>query len=41
MLFRSGDKIAEIRAKERAVGVIIGSVLIASAAAKESADKGE
>lgn len=38
---KGGDKIAEIRAKERAVGVIIGSVLIASAAAKESADKGE
>ncbi len=38
---KGAEKLAEIRAKERTVGVIIGSVLVASAAAKESADKGE
>ena len=38
---KGADKLAEIKRKERAVGVIIGSVMVASAAAKESADKSE
>lgn len=37
---KGADKLAEIRRKERAVGVIIGSVMVASAM-KEDANKGE
>lgn len=37
---KGADKLAEMRAKERAVGVIIGSVMVASAM-KEDAKKGE
>ncbi len=37
---KGADKLAEIRRKERTVGVIIGSVLAANAA-KESTDTGE
>ena len=37
---KGADKLAEIRRKERAVGVIIGSVMVASAM-KEDANKSE
>lgn len=37
---KGADKLAEIRRRERAVGVIIGSVVVASAM-KEDAKKGE
>lgn len=37
---KGADKLAEIRRKERAVGVIIGSVMVASAM-NEDAKKGE
>lgn len=37
---KGAEKLAEIR-RRKAVGVIIGSVMVASAAAKESADKSE
>ena len=37
---KGADKLAEIKRKERAVGVIIGSVMVANAM-KEDADKGE
>ncbi len=37
---KGADKLAEIRRKERAVGVIIGSVMVASAMS-EDAKKGE
>ena len=37
---KGADKLAEIRRKERAVGVIIGSVMVANAM-KEDADTGE
>lgn len=37
---KGADKLAEIKRKERAVGVIIGSVMVANAM-KEDADTGE
>ena len=35
---KGADKLAEIKRREKAIGVIIGSVMVASAAKKEEAD---